>query len=104
MYREHLERAWSGRHPPVAEQLPQPLPGSRLAEVAAPALGINGAADVPQIQEVSRLLARELPDARWLELPETGHLPPLERPVEVTAALRTFLAGPGGPSGGVTPR
>jgi pimeloyl-ACP methyl ester carboxylesterase len=93
MYREHLERSWSGEHPQSQELPPDPPPGERLSQLAVPTLVINGAADVPQIQEVSRLLAREVRDARFLELPETGHLPPLERPAEVTAAIGEFLAG-----------
>ncbi|GGO63366.1 alpha/beta hydrolase [Nonomuraea cavernae] len=90
MCREVFRREWSG--PPAAERQLDPPAAGRLGEVAAPTLVINGLADVPGIQEVSGLLAAGIPGARRVDLPETGHLPPLERPVEVTAALRGFLA------------
>ncbi|WP_222871559.1 alpha/beta fold hydrolase [Nonomuraea sp. PA05] len=64
---------------------------TRLPEVTAPTLVINGLSDVPGIQEVSALPASGIPGARRLDLPEAGHLPPVERPVEVTEALTTFL-------------
>lgn len=90
MLRGVSERTWTGPrrterqlHPPVKE---------RLAEIEAPTLLINGLADVPQIQAVTGLLAKSIPGARRIDLPMAGHLPPLERPVEVTAALKEFLA------------
>jgi pimeloyl-ACP methyl ester carboxylesterase len=83
-------RLWSG--PPAAERHLDPPAKGRLAEVEAPTLVVNGLADVPGIQEVSGLLAGGIPGASRLDLPDTGHLPPLERPHEVTAALHGFLA------------
>ncbi|MCF6476885.1 alpha/beta hydrolase, partial [Nonomuraea sp. MG754425] len=56
-----------------------------------PTLVVNGLSDVSGIQEVSGLLAAGIPGTRRLDLPGTGHLPPLERPEEVTRALTTFL-------------
>ena len=53
---------------------------------------INGLADVPGIQEISGLLADGIPGARRMDLASTWHLPPMERPVEVTGALGEFLA------------
>ncbi|GAA3224231.1 alpha/beta fold hydrolase [Nonomuraea helvata] len=76
--------------PPIHGTLPHPA--TRLHEISAPTLVINGLSNVPGIQEVSGLLAKGIPGARRLDLPETGHLPPLERPKEVTAALTAFLA------------
>lgn len=64
----------------------------RLGEIAVPTLVINGLSDVAGIQEVATLLADGIPGARRLDLPDTGHLAPLERPEEVTAALTSFLA------------
>lgn len=90
MYRQQLERAWT-KGPRPAERAPQPPAGQRLGEVAAPTLVINGLADVPQIQEVAGRYAAGIPGARRVDLPDTGHLPPLERPAAVTAALRAFL-------------
>ncbi|MEV0232881.1 alpha/beta hydrolase [Nonomuraea sp. NPDC050786] len=90
MCRLVFERSWSG--PRSTERFLAPPAAGRLHEVTAPTLVINGLADVPGIQEVSGLLAKGIPGARRLDLPGTGHLPPLERPEEVTAALTTLLA------------
>ncbi|WP_043627275.1 alpha/beta fold hydrolase [Nonomuraea candida] len=84
-----FERSWSGPRP--SERHLDPPAAGRLGEVAAPTLVINGLSDVPGIQEVSGLLAAGIPGARRVDLPETGHLPPLERPERVTRELAAFL-------------
>ncbi|MFB4263030.1 alpha/beta fold hydrolase [Nonomuraea sp. GTA35] len=89
MCRLVFERAWTG--PRSSERRLVPPAATRLHEVTAPTLVINGLSDVPGIQEVSALLSAGIPGARRLDLPETGHLPPLERPREVTGALTAFL-------------
>ncbi|WP_211212487.1 alpha/beta fold hydrolase [Nonomuraea coxensis] len=86
-----FERSWSC--PPVSER--HLSAEGRLGEVGCPALVVNGLADVPGIQEVSGLLVEGIRGARRLDLAGTGHLPPLERPAEVNAALVGFLAGLG---------
>ncbi|MDP4510945.1 alpha/beta fold hydrolase [Nonomuraea turcica] len=87
MMRRVFERSWSRR--PVTER--HLSAKERLHEITAPTLVINGLADVPGIQAVSDLLTDEIKGARRLDLPATGHLPPLERPAEVNAALSSFL-------------
>ncbi|GAA1960531.1 alpha/beta hydrolase [Kitasatospora viridis] len=82
-------RLWEG--PSVPEQPLSPPASGRLAEVAVPTLVVSGLADSPEILAVSRLLADGIPHARHLELPDTGHLPAMERPAEVTAALGELL-------------
>jgi pimeloyl-ACP methyl ester carboxylesterase len=64
----------------------------RLPEVRVPTLVINGLAEVAGIQEVSGLLASGISGARRMDLASTGHLPPLERPAQVTGALAELLA------------
>ncbi|MBG0826417.1 alpha/beta hydrolase [Planomonospora sp. ID67723] len=90
MCRGVFTRLWSG--PRSVERRLDPSAKSRLGEVRQPTLVINGLADVPGIQEVSDLLAEGVEGALRIDLPATGHLPPLERPHEVTAALTGFLA------------
>ncbi|NRQ34073.1 alpha/beta fold hydrolase [Nonomuraea sp. NN258] len=87
MMRRVFERAWS--RPPVPER--HLAAARRLSEVAVPTMVVNGLADVPAIQAVSDVLTQEIPGARRLDLPATGHLPPLERPDQVNAAIRDFL-------------
>ncbi|WP_031158094.1 alpha/beta fold hydrolase [Streptosporangium roseum] len=84
------ERSWTGPH--GSDRGLRPPAKGRLAEVEVPTLIVTGTADVPEILEVSDLLAREIRKARRVEIPDTGHLPPLERPEEFTAALADFLA------------
>ncbi|WP_206062272.1 alpha/beta fold hydrolase [Nonomuraea basaltis] len=90
MCRLVFERSWTG--PRSTERHLAPPAAGRLPEINAPTLVISGLSDVRGIQEVSGLLAAGIPAARRIDLPETGHLPPLERPAEVTAALTTFLS------------
>ncbi|MFG1964409.1 alpha/beta fold hydrolase [Nonomuraea sp. NPDC049028] len=87
MMRRVFERSWSRR--PVTER--HLSAKARLHEITAPTLVINGLSDVPGIQAVSDLLTEQIKGARRLDLPATGHLPPLERPLEVNAALGSFL-------------
>ncbi len=84
-----FEREWAG--PITSTRWLDPPAAGRLGEITAPTLVINGLADVPEIQEVSDLLTKGIAGAGRIDLPDTGHLPPLERPAEVTAALLDFL-------------
>ncbi len=90
MLRELFARRWSG---PVCSTLwPDPPAKGRLERITAPTLVVKGLSEIPQIQEVADLYAKGVPGARLLELPDTGHLPSVERPGELTAALAEFLA------------
>lgn len=86
-----FDRQWSA--PPQQELSLDPPASGRLSEITVPTLVVNGLADAPWIQDVSDVLCSGIPHAERLDLPDTGHLPPLERPGEVTAALSGLLAG-----------
>lgn len=47
---------------------------------------VKGLSEVPQVQAVSDRYTEGVRGSRLLELPETGHLPSVERPGELTAA------------------
>jgi pimeloyl-ACP methyl ester carboxylesterase len=64
----------------------------RLAEVTCPTLMICGTEDRPVYVTGVRYLAERLPDARLVEIAGAGHEPHVERPDEVTAALRSHEA------------
>jgi len=64
----------------------------RLGEITTPALVVIGLSDAPGLIELSAHLAESLPNSKRVDLPDTGHLPQMERPDEVTALLRDFLA------------
>lgn len=50
----------------------------RLASIAAPTVVVHGAADELSPVANGRMLARLIPRARYIELPDVGHLVPLE--------------------------
>ncbi|MFL1426712.1 MULTISPECIES: alpha/beta fold hydrolase [unclassified Nocardiopsis] len=90
MLRELFARMWSS--PANTPRWIDPPANGRLAEVAVPTLVVKGLSDVREIQEVADLYTAGVPGARLLELPDTGHLPSVERPAELTAALAGFLS------------
>ncbi|WP_290061687.1 alpha/beta fold hydrolase [Amycolatopsis solani] len=80
-------REWTA--PQWTERIPDTR--HRLAEITTPALVVIGTADALGLIELSAHLAESLPNAELAELPDTGHLPSMERPDEVTTLLRKFL-------------
>lgn len=89
MLRQVFQREWTEH--PVEPGTPQPPTTDRLAEVDVPTLVLNGLADVPALQQVADLLSVGIPGADRIDLPDTGHLAPLERPEHVTAAIIDLL-------------
>jgi pimeloyl-ACP methyl ester carboxylesterase len=65
-----------------------------LRKHRVPALILAGAADTLVPVRRQEFLAGLMPMARLTVIAEAGHLPQLEQPEAVTAALRDFLAGP----------
>jgi len=62
-----------------------------LAGIACPTLVLVGEDDRITPPGRSEEMAMAIPDARLEVIPDCGHLSPLERPVAVNAALRTWL-------------
>jgi 3-oxoadipate enol-lactonase len=63
-----------------------------LAELTGlPTLILVGEEDELTPPEVARAMADRIPGARLVTVPGSGHLPPVERPVETTRALQEFL-------------
>jgi 3-oxoadipate enol-lactonase len=74
------------------EQSDRPV-ARRLGEVAVPALVVVGADDVEDFHRIAARLADELPRAgAVVTIPGAAHLPALERPDDVAAALVPFLS------------
>jgi len=82
--------AWDGS---LLQPLAQPAAG-RLREVAAPTLVLVGEYDLPHCHEAATILARSIPGARQGVVPDTAHLPSLERPDLVNPVLAEFLLAP----------
>ena len=62
-----------------------------LAAFSGPALVLCGAHDAITPPVRSREIAATMLDARLVEVPDCGHLAPLERPHEVSVAMREWL-------------
>lgn len=65
---------------------------AELPSVAQPALLIAGEADGTAPPRGMARMAKAMPDARLLVIPDVGHLLPLEAPIAFHAALLDFLA------------
>lgn len=66
---------------------------SRLGEIKVPCLLICGSEDVITPAKEMRTVAEKLPHAKYVEVPDVGHMSPLEAPAKVNSAIREFLAG-----------
>lgn len=64
----------------------------RLAEITCPVVVIGGTEDRPVYLAGVRYLGERLPQATLVEIEGAGHEPHLDRPDEVTAALRAHEA------------
>jgi 3-oxoadipate enol-lactonase len=64
---------------------------SRLVDIKVPALVICGQHDVISPPGEMRQIAEQLPQARYVEIADAGHMAPLEQPEDVNAAIRQFL-------------
>jgi pimeloyl-ACP methyl ester carboxylesterase len=89
MLRQVFRRRWT-EHPVEPAEL-QPPASARLSAVGVPTVVVNGLDDVPAAQQIADLLTAGIPGARRIDLPDTGHLAPLERPRQVTAAIDGLL-------------
>jgi len=93
---DHLqasERAWSWWLQHGVQEDLQP----RIGQVRASTLLLSGGADPVFRPELPRMVADLLSHARQTTLPEIGHLPPLEAPDALCAALREEVGAATGP-------
>ena len=68
------------------------LPIDTLEKLAMPVLVLVGEHDVPCFKEMSAVLARRIPGARYHVVPGAGHMINMERPGTVNELLASFLA------------
>jgi pimeloyl-ACP methyl ester carboxylesterase len=64
----------------------------RLHQLAAPAIFVQGQSSDSFTRRAVERLGRELPSARILVIPGSGHFVPMERPVELGRAILEELA------------
>jgi len=63
----------------------------RLSEIDVPALVLCGEHDGISPPDEMRQFAARMPQARFVEMPNAGHMAPLEQPMAVNTAIREFL-------------
>ncbi len=63
-----------------------------LSGIACPTLVLCGEQDTRTTLAPHELMAREIPGAQLVTIPDCGHMVTLERPEAVAAALRGWLA------------
>ena len=63
----------------------------RLSQITRPALVLVGERDMPDFHRIADRLAQELPDARKVVLPGSGHSPHMETPAALCDAVLSFL-------------
>jgi pimeloyl-ACP methyl ester carboxylesterase len=63
-----------------------------LSEFAGPAVVVAGAEDVLSPRAEQDLMVEALPNVRFVEIAQCGHLSAVERPEALSAALQAFLA------------
>lgn len=62
-----------------------------LADLTVPTLVLIAGADQADMVAIAEHITETMPNARAVRLPDTAHLPALERPDETAAALLSFL-------------
>jgi len=66
---------------------------SRLASIDVPTLVLCGTSDAIAPLAEMQGIAAAIPGAKFAEIPDAGHMAPLEQPAAVNDRLRKFLAG-----------
>lgn len=63
-----------------------------LPKIACPTLVLAGSHDVISPPAEMALMAQAIPNARFVEIPDAGHMSPFEQPAAVNRAIADFLA------------
>jgi 3-oxoadipate enol-lactonase len=69
----------------------EPPAARRLGEIATPTLVVSAGLDLPDFPRIADVIAAGVPGARRAEMPDSGHLMPLERPDETLALVESLL-------------
>jgi len=77
---------------PLLALLGRPDSTPLLSKITVPTLVLCGAEDILTPPDVMRDMAARIPNAEYVEIPDAGHMAPLEDPAAVNAAIRRFVA------------
>ncbi|MFN8484765.1 MAG: alpha/beta hydrolase [Anaerolineae bacterium] len=75
-----------GQHRPM-----QPTAAERLSELRLPLLVVYGDRDVPYIQAAAKYMGEHIAGAQVVLMPDTAHLPNMERPDEFNQIVLNFF-------------
>ena len=64
---------------------------SLLPTIDVPTLVVVGQHDVISTVDEMRHIAKAIPDALWVDVPNAGHLSPIENPAVVNEAIAEFI-------------
>ncbi len=78
--------------PPTGEEEEPDPAWDRLHEIGVPTLVVVGEHDWPELVTSSREIATRIPDARLVVLEATAHVPSLDAPAALAAAVTAHLA------------
>jgi pimeloyl-ACP methyl ester carboxylesterase len=76
----------------VRALLARPDASAVLEQIRCPALVLTGSEDGWSTPAQHAAMAAKIPGSRLVIVPDSGHMSMMERPAEVSAALRTWLA------------
>jgi pimeloyl-ACP methyl ester carboxylesterase len=92
---------WTLRYDPALRSVDRPVrrPDPSvlwplLPKITAPTLLIRGSASDVLSEETAARMTREIPNCTLVEIADSGHSVPLDRPAEFLEAARAFLTGP----------
>ena len=78
--------------PMVLDDSPGLLAPGRLEAIRAPVLLVEGNLSPPIVSAVNAALARRLPRASRMTVPEAGHMLPISHPAQVAPLITAHLA------------
>ncbi len=88
MQREVFEQP-TDLQPETRELEPPAL--ERLGDIHVPTLIVAGEKDLDQFVQISEVLAEKIPNARRVVIPNTAHLPSMEKPEEINRLITDFI-------------
>ena len=93
----HIMDAYPWQHFEAEEEYVSidPPAMERLAEIGCPTLVISGALDDPAFLDTGAFIAREVPGARRIVIPDAGHMVNMEQPAAFNRAVRSFITEAG---------
>jgi pimeloyl-ACP methyl ester carboxylesterase len=90
MWTFRYDPALTSNDPPVRRPDPSVL-WPLLPKITAPTLLLRGSDSDVLSEETAERMTREIPQCTLVEIADSGHSIPLDRPAEFLAAVRTFL-------------